>query len=85
MLKSPSTKLLKSSTSVENFNNTPSSAKKDSHQDEFYDNYFSYYTNRKENEQTKYRILMNCLYWFGFSSDVYFGTYSCCDHTTNQS
>nr|CAG4719211.1 unnamed protein product [Naegleria fowleri] len=47
--------------------------KRDSHQDEFYDNYFSYYTNKKESEQNKYRILMNCLYWFGFSSDIYFG------------
>ncbi|KAG2375181.1 hypothetical protein C9374_010185 [Naegleria lovaniensis] len=47
--------------------------KRDSHQDEFYDNYFSYYTNKKESEQNKYRILMSCLYWFGFSSDIYFG------------
>ena len=70
--KSPSRHNL-SSASLDNLNNNNKT--RDNHQDEFYDNYFSYYTNRKESEQTKYRILMNCLYWFGFSSDIYFGMF----------
>ncbi|KAL9658574.1 hypothetical protein ABK040_006111 [Willaertia magna] len=41
-------------------------------ENDFYTSYFNNITSMKESEKRKTKFILNCLYWLGFSSDIFF-------------